>query len=115
MVVIEFFDDSTSWHDDLRVANTGVACAVGIVCGAGGIAIDECSICFDGAREAECVDEFFFGVATATRNSVSDFAEPEAGAVDELNALGFEILKKIRREHVPADHDGGFSECGVEY
>lgn len=115
MVVIEFFDDTKSWHDDLRMADAGVATSVGVVCDSGGVAVDECGVCFDGPSETERVEEFFFGIAIATRNGVGDFAEPEAGTVDELDTLGFEALEEAGREHVPADDDGGFTERGVEY
>ena len=115
MVVVEFFDDANTWHDDLGVTNAGVTSSVWIVCDSGGVAVNECGVCFDGTGEAERVKKFFFGVTIATRNGVGDFAEPEAGAVDELDALGFETFEEARREHVPTDDDGGFAECSIEH
>jgi len=112
--MIQFFDDTESGHDDLRVADAGVASSIGIVCDTSGVAVDECSVCFDGASETECVEEFFFGVAMTAGNGVGDFAEPEAGTVDELDALGFEMFEEACGEHVPADDDGGFAELSIE-
>lgn len=112
--MIELFDDADAGEDDLGVADAGVAGVVGIVRDAGGVAVDEGGVGFYRSCNAECVDEVFFGITIAAGDGVCDFAEPEARAVDDLDALGFEVLEELGEEHVPTDDDGGATECGVE-